>query len=154
METQVLPAGTQVLESIQSFGQDTAAEAIQPANMRHGHDETSDNGLDCFCKVFVRPSSQISSLSSTSHIQQVEDQLLFCEGACKKWFHAWFVYYTSFYHYLSQAGPFIGAWGTLTAVPKYHSEYLTNELVIGITRPRTHECHRSSHALTVEFTPM
>jgi len=56
METQGLPTGTQVLKSIQSFGQETAAEAIQPANMRHGRDETSDNGLDCFCKVSVRSS--------------------------------------------------------------------------------------------------
>jgi hypothetical protein len=57
METQVQPAGTQVLESIQSFGQETAAETIEPANMRpHGDVEISDNGLDCFCEVFVRPS--------------------------------------------------------------------------------------------------
>ena len=55
METQVQPTGTQVLESIQSFGQETAAESIQPADMRHDHVEISDNGLDCLCEVFVSP---------------------------------------------------------------------------------------------------
>jgi hypothetical protein len=63
METQVLPAGTQVIESIQSFGQETATEAIEPANTRHGNDKTNDNGLDCFCEVFVRRSILTSSNS-------------------------------------------------------------------------------------------
>ncbi|KAF8809119.1 hypothetical protein BYT27DRAFT_7095073 [Phlegmacium glaucopus] len=69
----ILPTGAQVLESIQSFGQETTAEVIQPANMRHGHDERerSDNGLDCFCKVAI------------------EDELLFCDSGCEKWFHVW-----------------------------------------------------------------
>lgn len=97
METQVQPTGTQVLESIQSFGQETAAEAIQPANMRHDDVEISDNGLDCFCQVFVRPSILASRLFSAYYIQQVEDQLVFCDGACKKWYHVWSVYYTSLY---------------------------------------------------------
>lgn len=97
METQVQPAFTQVLESIQSFGQETATEAIQPADMHHGHDEISDNGLDCLCEVFVRPSILASGVFfPTYYIQQIEDQLLFCDGACKKWFHVWSVYYTSF----------------------------------------------------------
>jgi hypothetical protein len=98
-----LEAGAQILESLQSFGQETAAEAIQSANMRHGRDEISDNGLDCFCEVFVRPSILAGRLFSTYYIQQVEDQLLFCDGACKKWFHVWSVYSTSFHHYLSHA---------------------------------------------------
>ena len=55
METQVQPAGTQVLESIQSFGQETAAESIQPANIHRGDVKISDNGLDCLCEVFVGP---------------------------------------------------------------------------------------------------
>lgn len=90
-----------VLESLQSFGQETAAEAIQPAIMRHGRDETSDNGLNCFCEVFVRPSTLKGGLFAAYYIEQVKDQLLFCDGACKKWFHVWSVYYTSFHYYLS-----------------------------------------------------
>ena len=66
METQVLPAGTQVLESIQSFRQETATEAIKPANTRHGHDKTSGNGLHCFCEVFVRRSILTSNNSLNS----------------------------------------------------------------------------------------
>ena len=46
---------TQVLESIQSFGQETTTEAIQPVDTHHGHDKISDNGLNCFCEVFVGP---------------------------------------------------------------------------------------------------
>ena len=103
METQALPADTQVLESIQSFGHETAAEAIQSASMRHGHDEISDNGLNCLCEVFVRPSIQASRFFSAYYTQQVEDQILFCDGACKKWFHVWSVYCTSINHYLSHA---------------------------------------------------
>ena len=53
LETQVLPVGTQVLESIQLFGQETAAEAIHSVNIPHGHDETNDNDLNYFCEVFV-----------------------------------------------------------------------------------------------------
>ena len=48
METQVQPAVTVGLESTESFGQETASEAIQPADMPHGRAEMSDNGLDCF----------------------------------------------------------------------------------------------------------
>jgi hypothetical protein len=103
METQVQPAVTQVLESIQSFGQETAAEAIQPADMRHGRVKMSDNGLDCFCEVVVRPSILASGLFFNLLFQQMKDQLLFCDGACKKWFHVWSVYYTSFHDYLSHA---------------------------------------------------
>jgi hypothetical protein len=50
METQDQP---QVPESIQSFGQETAAETIQSADMRHDHFEISHNGLGCFCEVVV-----------------------------------------------------------------------------------------------------
>ena len=100
METQVQPTETQVLESIQSFEQETAAEAIQSADMRHDH---VDNGLDCVCKVFVGLSILAGRILSAYYIQQIEDQLLFCDGACKKWFHVWFVYCTSIHHYLSQA---------------------------------------------------
>ena len=93
METQVQPAGTQALESIQSFGQETATEAIQPADMRHGLVEMSDNGLDCLCEVLVRISSILTGrLFSAYHIQQIEDQVLFCDGPCKKWFHVWSIY--------------------------------------------------------------
>lgn len=63
METQVQPAATVGLESTESFGQETASEAIQPADMPHGRAEMSDNGLDCFCEVFVRPSILASGLS-------------------------------------------------------------------------------------------
>ena len=90
METQVQPAVTQVLESIESFGQETAAEAIEPADVLKGRVEMSDNGLGCFCEVFVRPSILASGLFSAYFIQQMEDQLLFCDGPCKKWFHVWY----------------------------------------------------------------
>ena len=92
METQVLPADTRVLESIQSFGQETAPEIIRPTNMRHDCDKTKDNGLDCLCQIFVRFSILTSRVFSIYYMQQTEDQLLFCDGACKKWFHIWFVY--------------------------------------------------------------
>ena len=68
METQVQPAGTLVLESIQSFGQETAAESIQPADTRHGLVEISDNGLHCFCEVFVRPSLLADRLFSAYYV--------------------------------------------------------------------------------------
>jgi hypothetical protein len=98
METQDQP---QVPESIQSFGQETAAETIQSADMRHDHFEISHNGLGCFCEVVVSLSILAGRLLSAYHIQQIEGQLLFCEGACKKWFHVWSVYNSSFDHYLS-----------------------------------------------------
>ena len=67
IETQVQPPGTQVLESIQSFGQETVAEAIQRTNV---HDnETSDNGLDCLCEVFVCPSIPTTRLFTAHYIQ-------------------------------------------------------------------------------------
>ena len=122
METQVQPASTLVLESIQSFGQETAAEAIQPADTRHV--EISDNGLDCFCEVFVRPSILAGKLFSAYYVQQMKDQLLFCDGACKKWFHVWCVLcILYFHHHLTHAcSNFIGVWGTLR-VSQYHFKF-------------------------------
>ena len=47
---------------------------------------------------------------------------------------------------------FIGAWGTLSVLG--YQPTFDNEWVIDITRLRTRDCHRSSYASTVGFTPM
>lgn len=96
METQFLLTDAQVLESIQSLEQETSAEAMQSDNVRHDHEEANEDGLDCFCQVFVRPSILTAKPFSGCYIQQTGGDLIFCDGGCKKWLHVWSIIYIYF----------------------------------------------------------
>lgn len=96
---------------------------MQSDNVRHDHEEANEDGLDCFCQVFVRPSILTAKPSSGCYIQQTGGDLIFCDGECKKWLHVWSIIYI-FPFTITCLRPliFIGAWGTL-AVLQYHREF-------------------------------
>lgn len=136
METQVQPAvSTQVLESIESFGQETPAEAIQPADMRHGRVEMSDNGLDCFCEVFVRPSILASGLFQLIRSNRWRINCCFATARVKNG--------STFGLYIILPLPTIYLIPVHRCMGYIESPNIipSSNIVIDITRPRTHECH-------------
>lgn len=115
METQ----DAQVLESIQSFGQETAAEAIKPAKVHHAPDQASDNSLGCFCEVLVRSSILMAKFFSA--YCNSRQKMIYCSAkAGVKNGSTFGLYIILFFAstYLSLFH-FIGVWGTHTILQRY-----------------------------------